>query len=320
MMIYEEFIRKWNGINAFNSSNAMMRIDAQHPLDFFVGMDNENQLQLMLLSSFEPQLIPRSRAINVTIGKRHDNRWAVCFILNEMSVKEQFINLCWDLFESSKNFRKTKDDINCVLARFIKWQRLMEMGRNGLLPLSSIKGLLGELLFLEKYALAKHDIYTAIRGWTGPEKTDRDFVFNEKWFEVKSIDPGASEVSISSIEQLDIDYEGSLVVFLLEKTSPTENGSVTLTTQVDRIRDLIKESPVALKIFEDKLLDFGYIDRKEYSDIAYALRGSRWFIVNDSFPRLRRNSMPPQIQKAAYTLSIAGISKWEVQPMCWEGD
>lgn len=312
MTTYHEFVKKWSGINAFNSGNAMMRVDSLHPLDFFIGIDNEKQPQLMLVSSFQPQLIMQSRAINVTIGKRHDDRWAICFILNEKSVKEEFFKLCWDLFESSKNFGKTKDDINSVLTRFIKWQRLMALGHDGLLSSSSIKGLLGELLFLEKYALDANDMYTAVQGWTGPEKTDRDFVYSDKWYEIKAVDPGASEVSISSVEQLDTDDEGRLIIFLLEKTSSTEKGALTLTTQIDIIRTLIHENPAALKIFEDKLLDAGYIDRTEYNDIAYALRAVRQYTVNESFPRLRRGSISKEIQKATYTLSIASIAKWEL--------
>lgn len=312
MTTYDEFVKKWNGITAFNDGNAMMRVDSLHPLDFFIGIDNENQLQLMLLSSFEPQLITKSRAINVAIGKRHDERWAICFILNEKSVKDEFVKLCWDLFESSRTFGNTKDDINCVLARFVKWQRLMALGHDGLLSASSIKGLLGELLFLEKYALAAYDICTAVQGWTGPEKSDRDFVYSDQWCEIKSVDPGASEVGISSVEQLDANDEGRLIVFLLEKTSPTENGSVTLTAQIDGIRSLVRRNPAALNMFEDKLLDAGYIDRREYNDIAYALRGVRRYKVDDSFPHLRRSSIPKEIQKAAYTLSIAAISKWEL--------
>ncbi len=312
MMIFDVFMEKWNGIKACDGNNAMMRVDDAHPLDFFMGLDSIGRCQLMLISSFEPHNMIKSRAIDVAVGKRHDERWAICFILIESGVKPEFIRLCWDLVESSRTLGTTQDDINFVLVRFTKWQRLMEQGRDGILSAAIMKGLLGELIFLEQFAFKKYGIEVAVRGWMGPEQGDRDFVYNDTWYEIKSVDPSAKEVSISSIEQLDVESAGRLIVYFLEKTSLHEENAISLMAQVNMIRKKLNEHSVTMHLFETKLFNIGYLDCKEYDEQSYICRNKRCFDVNSSFPRLRKSGIAAEIQRASYALSLSGITRWEL--------
>lgn len=312
MMTFDAFRDKWLGVTASEGPNAMTRVDNTHPLGFFVGVDNLKKYQLMLISDFEPRNIASSRAISVAAGKRYDSKWAICFVLVEASVKEEFIHLCWDLVESSRNLSTSQDDINFVLTRFAKWQRLMELGHNGLMSAAAIKGLVGELLFLEHYAIEKYGPFIAVQGWMGPDKSDRDFVYADAWFEIKTADPSATEVTISSVEQLDTDTIGQLVVCFLEKTAPTESNSISLSAQVNAIRRLLEDHTAVLMVFENKLTNIGYIDRREYDDHVFVFRGRRCFEVNGSFPRLRRSTIPSAFQRVSYSISISAIANWEL--------
>lgn len=312
MMTFNELRDKWSRINICPGSNAMTRVDNSHPLDIYIGLDSLQQLQIMLITEQEPNSLPNSRAIYVTIGKRQDEKWAVCFALIESGMKEQFIHLCWDLIESSRNQGKNQANIDYLLNRFLKWQRLLQLGHEGLLSGPAIKGLLGELIFLEIHAFELYDKITAIQGWVGPEKLDRDFVYSDRWYEIKAVDPSASEISISSIEQLDVDLTGHLVVCFLEKTSREDDSGVSLTKQVKKIRDILQNDLGALTLFENKLLYAGYIDHQNYEKYVFSFRNIRNFEVNASFPRLRRETIPPEIQKVSYTLSLAAIKDWEL--------
>ncbi len=312
-MTIEVFREKWLGIQADGSSNAMIRGDSTHPLPFFIGYDQQKRLKFMLLSEFEPRSLGKSRSIDVAARQRQDNKWAICFMLAEGKLQEEFIYLCWDLFESSRIRRTSMDGVSFVLERFAKWQRLMELGYSGLLSLSEVKGLLGELIFLERYALGRYGAVVALQGWLGPDKADRDFVFSDLWYEIKTIDPSASEVSISSIEQLDTDKVGQLAVFYAEKTSPAESGSITLNAQVNLLRKLFRDHPSELMLLENKLASCGYIDRAEYDQYVFSFRGNRFFEVNCSFPRLRRKEIHLAIQKVSYSISISAIVNWEIR-------
>ena len=268
MMTFNELRDKWSRIKICQGNNAMTRVDNNHPLDIYIGLDSLQQLQIMLITEQEPNSLPNSRAIYVTIGKRQDEKWAVCFALIEGGMKEQFMHLCWDLIESSRNHGKNQANINYLLNRFAKWQRLLQLGHGGLLSVPAIKGLLGELMFIEKRAFDLYGKLTAIQGWVGPEKLDRDFVYSDRWFEIKAVDPSASEISISSIEQLDVDSTGNLVVCFLEKTSKEDDSSISLIKQVNVIRDILQGEPAALRLFENKLLYAGYIDRQVFMNFA----------------------------------------------------
>ena len=311
MMTFDEFQKKWHDVIANPAPNAMIRVDSSHPLSFFVGVDHLIKPQLMLVSDFEPRKMVNSRAISVVAGKRQDARWAICFVLTGLSVKDEFMRLCWDLVDVSKSLNTSKDDINYVLMRFAKWQHLMEHGRSGLLSDSIIKGLVGELIFLEQEAFKNYGKNIAIQGWVGPNGADRDFVYPDTWFEIKSIDPSATDIGISSLEQLDIDQDGELVVLFLESTSPTASNSISLTEQVNRVRNELQSDPETAILFENKLLDLGYIDRREYDEYVYVDRGRKFFCVNESFPRLRRKKLPIGIQRAEYSISLPAITGWE---------
>lgn len=313
MMTFEEFQSKWHAVIANPAPNAMIRVDSNHPLSFFVGVDNLAKPQLMLISDFEPRQMVNSRAISVVAGKRQDARWAICFVLTGLSVKDEFMRLCWDLVDVSKSLNTSKDDINYVLMRFTKWQHLMEHGRSGLLSDSIIKGLVGELLFLEQEAFKNYGKPIAVQGWVGPNGADRDFVYADTWFEIKAADPSATAVGISSVEQLDIDQEGQLVIFFLESTSPTASASISLTEQVNRVRNQLQGDPEAALLFENKLLELGYIDRKEYNEYVFVERGRKFFCVNESFPRLRRKTVPIGVQRVEYSISLSAITAWELR-------
>lgn len=71
--------------------------------------------------------------------------------------------------------------------------------------------------FLKDYMIPDRGIDVALNSWMGPEKTHKDFSDQQDWFEVKTISFGKECVRISSIEQLDSDIDGTLVVYELEK-------------------------------------------------------------------------------------------------------
>lgn len=310
-MTFDSFQEKWQSVMTIGDSNGMTRVDDVHQLDLFIGSDNSNRYQLMLISEFEPKNIMNSRAIHTSAGKRQDGRWAICFVLFDNTVEEEFMRLCWNMVEVSRGLSKSQDDINFIMAEFEKWQKMMELGSNGILSLNEAKGLVGELFFLEKYAIKNYGEIVAVQGWMGPNKADRDFIYADSWFEVKSVDPSATDVTISSIEQLDIDIRGQLVVYFLETTAITSPEAISLSGQVKAVRQICKQAGCLLA-FENKLNAFGYIDRKEYDEYVFAFRGKTCFNVDSTFPRLRRALIPAAVQKASYSIGLSSIEFWKI--------
>ena len=84
--------------------------------------------------------------------------------------------------------------------------------------------------------------------WQGPEGCDQDFEFETGWAEVKTVKISATEVSISSLQQLEREDVGRLIVYFAEKDgseSETTKSVKDIATEVMRVvnpmcRDLLE--------------------------------------------------------------------------------
>lgn len=95
MITSKVLLDKWNNISHYNLG--FVRIDSEHPLEWYIGYENINQKLLLLISDFEPQTVPSSKSILFSKGYRTDSRWAITFRLIRNEQEDVFIRLCCDL-------------------------------------------------------------------------------------------------------------------------------------------------------------------------------------------------------------------------------
>jgi len=173
-----------------------------------------------------------------------------------------------------------------------------------------LKGLLGELLFLQELIEKGEPLLMAVQGWVGAGGADQDFVYEDGWHEVKSVGASAASVTISSLEQLDCADEGELVIMRIDKAAPDKAGALSLNDAVRQISSKLTDASGALDLFRSKLSTYGYIDLQEYSEQKYSFSGSQRYGVNDTFPRLTRQNVPTQIESLHYELSLLSLTNW----------
>jgi hypothetical protein len=311
-MTSDDLIIRWNALKTTNGQSVHQEYDEVHPLRIFFGIDSKGNLEFIIRIKELPTRLPRSsQSINVQVHAQDNDQLILCFALLQPNQKAVFMQLFCDLAESSRNGTSNADAVNKVLLRYGKWHKLMESGNNGILSNSEIKGLLGELIYLEELLKLRLP-HTAVTGWIGPEGADHDFSFIDCWYEIKAIDPSAYLVSISSIEQLDTKDNGELILVLLEPTSPHTAGAITLNSQIAGVRRMLYNDYGAELAYEEKLVSAGYIELSQYDDVYFVLRGKRRFLVNDDFPAIRRSLLSSCIANAQYQLGISGLSKWEI--------
>ncbi|NRF96201.1 PD-(D/E)XK motif protein [Paenibacillus frigoriresistens] len=309
MMTIYELSQKWSRIGHHSDQ----RIDADHPIDIYTGINMSNQKELLILSNEEPKAkITSSQSISVEIRKRADTRFAIIFTLIQEIQEPVFINLVHDLIESSRKQSNDKRGISFIIDRYFKWQQLLEDGRDNLLSDSIIKGLIGELLFLEHLIDSDTEIGMAVSGWVGIDKADRDFILPHGWYEIKSVNPAAYSVHISSLEQLDVVEDGELVVYFIEKSIESEKNSFHIIDLIDRLRSKLILDPIVLSDFNFKLRKFGFIDRSEYLNKYYVYRNQKRFLVNHQFPRIRKSEISTAVCMLSYDLSLGSLSQWEI--------
>lgn len=305
-----DFVEKWSDLRS--QKGYMQRVDPNHPLDFFVGINEKGFDQLALITVIEPAQMRSSKALEVEKNKRKDGKWATQISSVEENNRDIFARLCVDLVENSYNSASEQDGISKVTSRFLAWQRLFAT-MHETLPLSVIKGLVGELAFA-KYLIQKgfsKDV--VINGWMGPNGSDRDFVIDNRWYEIKSIATGKDKITISSLNQLETSTKGNLIVTYVDESSKTDSHAFSIAARIAEIRELLNDAPEASRLFEEKLICLGYLDKSVYDDIYFVINGTDYFEVNDSFPRLVTESVPVEIVGVRYDLSLVGIEPWKVK-------
>jgi hypothetical protein len=313
MQTTEKFTQRWTDLGTGGSAGVHQHYDADHPLRLFFGYDVTGERIFFLITNEPPKIVPeQSHSIQVTLSRRQDGYYTIMLRLLEAAQYQVFAHLCWDLAEFTRSCSDDARGVITFIERFKKWQRLLQRGRDGLLSGAQIKGLVGELLFMEQYLFNIYGTEKSIKGWLGPTGADQDFVFEDYWYEVKAVDPGVLTVKISSLEQLDNDANGQLGIVLLEKTSDNHPSVVSLNSMIERIRDRLSIDMASLSLFEKRLEEIGYIDSKEYSEDLFVLHKIRRFMVADGFPRIRRSMVAPAVARVTYELSIGSISIHEL--------
>lgn len=301
--------QQWNSIKY--TSGGFLQIDTQHPLEWHIGYQSISQRTLLLVSDTEIGAIESSKSMLVSRRRREsDNRWTLSFELLRNEQQGVFAILCCDIIEHSRPATNETEALKLVINRYKQWSRLLESQRSGLMDENSRKGLVGELLFLQERIQKGDSGLISIQGWVGADGADQDFIYEDGWYEVKSVGASATSVTISSLEQLDCPGEGELVIMRIDKAAPDKARALSLNDAVKQISCSLSDASDALWLFRSKLSAYGYIDLQEYSEQKYFCSSSQRFSVNDTFPRLKRRNVPSQIETLHYELSLSSLAGW----------
>ena len=310
MKITPEFLQKqWGSIGY--KEGGFLQINVQHPLEWHIGYQSVSQRTLLLICNTAIGEMESSKSLLVTRRKRAgDNRWTLSFELLRNEQESVFVILCSDIIEYSQTAPNEEEALAQVVSRYKQWSHLLETQKSGVMDENRRKGLLGELLFLRERIGGGSSALTEIQGWVGAEGADQDFVYEDGWYEIKSIGTSATSVTISSLEQLDCIEEGELVIMRIDKTAPDKSGALSLNDAVHEIDSELVGDSDALALFHLKLSAYGYIDLQEYSEQKYYC--SRWqrYVVNDTFPKIVRRDVPLQIEALHYQLSLPSLTMW----------
>lgn len=303
--VYYDFFVDMDGQN-----DAYKLAKIEHPLGLMLGMNKEFNPSLLFISEVKPNSIPNSSAIGVYVGIRTDKRYAIIFSLLNDKYIELFSYFCMDMINSSVDCKK-EDGAQFLCNRYLLWKKMLEKARNVLLTDNEIKGLIGELFFLKNYLFEKYGVEESIKSWMGPEKTDQDFMYDNTWYEVKTVSPGATTIRISSVEQLDTNRDGNLVVLFLDKTSMMDNDRLNLNKLVSEIKEMLTDESLRIK-FDVSLMSSGYYFNEEYDNKNYHYLSSKMYVINQTFPCLRQKDLNKSIGKINYELITNNIEEWSI--------
>jgi hypothetical protein len=230
----------------------------------------------------------------------------------EESPREVFKALVADVAEAVVN-RDVREGVNTVVsARLDRWKTFFDVrGLGGLSP-ESQQGLFGELWFMREHLLSKVGPFLAVSSWDFAHRALHDFQFRRHAFEVKtSASKQHQRVHIASERQLDTTGLDSLHLVVVS-VAVVQGGGETLPEMVAVIRNLLsKDAPVA-RLFEDKLLDEGYVDaHAELYRTGYAFRTVRLYQVGPGFPRILEGDLKPGVGDVSYSLMLSACEPFK---------
>lgn len=290
--------------SAFSRPEYFSRIDDEHILDLHIGLDEKGRKSIELRSMFKPVKVTGTSAIDVTQYTKPEYN-TIRFSLKDDDMSGLFYKFCEDIIEQTKDLKNEKDGYKAITTRFFQWKKMFVLSKNIFLTEPEIMGMIGEILFLRGPLADEIGLSEALKSWSGQELTHKDFSCSDKWYEVKTISRGNTTVRISSLEQLDSDKNGELIVYSLEKMSPAYNG-ISLNKLILETRQMFLSADDA-DTFLAKVAMQGYEYNNYYDEFVFEVSGLTRYKVTDQFPKLTHANVPKEITKANYDLALAEI-------------
>ena len=276
------------------------------PLECHIGYDDKLRQTLLILSRREMKLPPSSKTVEINQRRRKDGRFNLTLSLLSENETAVFVEMCRDLLAATEEARDESEALKRFWQRYEHWQNLFASAKNDLLSEERQRGLIGELLFLREQIINGRPLKEAVAGWTGALKEHQDFSYGETWYEIKTVMEQAEKVRIQSLEQLSLERVGKLIIYRLAKTT---GEGFTLNSLVKALEELLNKNPSAAQRFEVLLFQTGYVEREEYDEQSYRLAENMTFTVDEHFPRLTKNNLPPAIMEASYSLNLRGLKE-----------
>lgn len=302
MKTCDELANRWN-----DCQGGQILVDHTHPLRMYLNVNRENNKELLIpvsnpVSSFHP---------TEAIGIKHykcGNSYLFAIELKSEKLTKEFVCLCFDLIESSRNKATVSEAREIFFETFKKWYSLWTALHGNILSIKEIRGLMGELKYIIDEIASGVSESRLIDAWTTHKDANRDFIFDNMWDEVKTIKTSSDYVTISSIEQLEHDSEGRLVVYRLDQVDSETDDTYTLNKIVEELKS--KLSIQAETDLSMKLLTKGYTYDDAYNTFIFRFTRKDTYRVNDTFPRIGRDSVPSAVSAARYDLLLLRIEEW----------
>jgi len=314
----------WEQITQPDKDVNALRVDAKHPLDLFWAKDHLGRYLFVYEypANSEVTIKDPPELVGVeTISVPVDNITSrLVLILSEKTNWELFFALCHDLLNATMHVKTPETASSIILHRLRRWQNFLKKKRMDILSEEKIKGLMGELIFLNNHLIPKYGSAEAIKFWLGPEGSPQDFNINEYAVEVKCQLGGTTpSVKISSADQLFSQLPKLyLFVVTLGMTTKDNKDALNLPFLIDNISNqLEKESSLSCNRFQDLLMEVGYYHSEKYLEYNYLLLEEHVYSVSDDFPRICPNDLKAGILRLTYNISLAECVPFELDIIEW---
>ena len=312
----------WSGIipPARSARISARRVDRPTRWALYWGVDADRNILLILQhagATGRSCRLPALRGLRVEVQPADDtSHERIVIRLTDPEQREIFLRFCQDIVEATALARTEEQAVERFLARTWRWHRLLRSGRESRLGDEEQKGLIGELVVLERHLLPTLGALDAVRCWTGPLDAPRDFEFSRVHVEAKARGASSARVAISSEHQLDCGEGDTLFLHVTVVATAAEgtSGATTVTEFAGRIRSMIAgHDMIAADLFEERLSAIGFDWTDDYSDRLWLVGRESLYEVREGFPRITSAMFPPGVDRVRYTISLPKCEAFRVE-------
>lgn len=251
--------------------------------------------------------IPACQNLSVWLGQEDSPELYV--MLTNDAYRNVFGGLCSFIIDHCESRPAGKAIGDAVVSQLNEWKYFLEnRDPEGLSP-ELQRGLWGELTFLSDVLLPGLPKRDAIVAWTGPDRKARDFSFFNGAAEIKTTTAKKHhKIEISNEKQLDTKDLNFLYLIHFNLQDDGKNR-ISLRDKVSSVRALLADQPDALYLFESKLRNYGYLDiHDEKYQTGYRIAEAGYYIVNDQFPKIITDDVPPGVGDLTYSVIISSCA------------
>jgi Putative PD-(D/E)XK family member, (DUF4420) len=304
----------WKDLSPPSMANAInaKRVSADVPWGFFWARSVDDKCLFVIqhnVDSLPSGRLPKLKGITVTDsdGPDGDDR-VLIFKLEESVHRDLFHRLCIDIVECASAASTEKEAVLLAIARTWRWHHLLRGGSDKTLTLEQQKGLMGELLVIERHLLPVMCAVDAVAAWRGPLGAPKDFEIGQICVEVKSRRGAATPlIAVSSENQLDESDLEILFLYVsdLDRAPSDSPAGASLTEVALRVREIIVGMDQgAVEAFEGLLAAAGFRWSDDYSATLWIEGTNRLYRVHGDFPRITAGQIASGVGTVRYSISL----------------
>lgn len=312
-MELKELSQKWALLDTGKAGIQSIRLDSETFPDLFIGINKEGYRNLILkLPSGFVADFQSSTKQNLSLELYAETKWVVLSLLDDQ-YSDLFDDLIYSIYYKVREMESPKAYISEFLMTYYKWSEFFQDNRGDTLSNETIRGLLGELIYLhEQIKTCKSgELNDVLNTWKGPYDTGHDFIGEFKNTEVKTRTINSSGILISSEYQLESEPNKELDLLIVTIESDPEG--ITLKELVMMVRESIGLKLGDFGIIITALLQKGLttLNLDVYDHLRYHLIEMSFYEVGGaSFPKLIRSGLNDGISSVKYKINIQAIESY----------
>jgi hypothetical protein len=309
-MNWDKIHRKNIGFFEYN----LLSRESDIPLN--IGFSPENK-KCLILELVTPQdfSLPIQKKANISIEYFKEIN-SLCIILHEDFFSSEFDDFILSIQSVFSKIKDNTQSAKLLIKAYNKWSSFFNTVKRYTLSENEIKGLFAELLcFKELIKQGGYEIDTITNSWVGPLNKSNDFILPDKFLEIKAIDEGKKNVSISSIHQLKIPLNSlDLFLHIYELKRVSTNGE-TILSLFKQIKQLIFEQNGSVEAVYEMLDQHSLNNHnlQELDDFKYTAKSLKIYNATDAgFPRISYDNVSTKISVCKYELLINELKSFMV--------